>query len=322
MPPTLPAELIDRIIDFLHHDKRSLADCSLVSKLWVTTARYHLFSSHRIFCGKDIDQTYTERLELAPDGALSCVKQISLTGVRHQAHRFSPVSSILCATVVDIIQRFPNAVSIVLTDLQVVSTPVDRDIPMTQPPRSLRSLMMDRIHFCPSPSLIANEKSLLETLLRAFTSIEVLHIIDNIFQPIEGDYGTPVLVPILSWRLRALESGGLSTLVRFRPSPPLHAFSFDPVSLNEFSALDDQRVVNNFYNLQTLEFCIDRCVTKYFILNPTSNHGMSRTILHHSEVSDVLPITSASFGVEAIPYCFPYGQPFHHQRISQIRVMW
>ena len=39
----LPPELIDRIIDYLHSDPRSLAACSLVCKLWEPTSRFHLF---------------------------------------------------------------------------------------------------------------------------------------------------------------------------------------------------------------------------------------------------------------------------------------
>ena len=41
----LPAEIIDRIIDFLHDDSTSLAYCSQVCKLWLPTASFHLFRS-------------------------------------------------------------------------------------------------------------------------------------------------------------------------------------------------------------------------------------------------------------------------------------
>lgn len=43
-----PAEVIDYIIDFLHHDVPSLASCSLVCRNWVPSTRSHLFHSIRI----------------------------------------------------------------------------------------------------------------------------------------------------------------------------------------------------------------------------------------------------------------------------------
>jgi hypothetical protein len=41
MIPTFPAELTDRIIDFLHSDKDALSSCSLVCKSWLPSSRYH-----------------------------------------------------------------------------------------------------------------------------------------------------------------------------------------------------------------------------------------------------------------------------------------
>jgi hypothetical protein len=41
--PRLPAELTDIIVDFLHNDDESLANCSLVCKAWLAAARYHVF---------------------------------------------------------------------------------------------------------------------------------------------------------------------------------------------------------------------------------------------------------------------------------------
>jgi hypothetical protein len=41
----LPAELTDRVIDFLHSDELALETCSLVCKNWVPASRYHLFQN-------------------------------------------------------------------------------------------------------------------------------------------------------------------------------------------------------------------------------------------------------------------------------------
>ena len=45
MMARLPPELIDRIIDFLHDNKPTLAVCSLVCRNWVTTSRLHYINS-------------------------------------------------------------------------------------------------------------------------------------------------------------------------------------------------------------------------------------------------------------------------------------
>lgn len=44
MPPQLPYELSDHIIDFLHDDKGALSSCSLTCQAWLPAARYHLFN--------------------------------------------------------------------------------------------------------------------------------------------------------------------------------------------------------------------------------------------------------------------------------------
>lgn len=42
---TLPQEMIDYVIDFLHDDKHSLALCGLASRLCVTSCRHHLYNT-------------------------------------------------------------------------------------------------------------------------------------------------------------------------------------------------------------------------------------------------------------------------------------
>lgn len=43
--PRLPPELTDVIIDYMHHDKEALKQCSLVCKSWERSSTLHLFSS-------------------------------------------------------------------------------------------------------------------------------------------------------------------------------------------------------------------------------------------------------------------------------------
>jgi hypothetical protein len=40
-----PTELIDYTLDFLHSDKKTLRDCSLVCRNWLPVTRFHLFGT-------------------------------------------------------------------------------------------------------------------------------------------------------------------------------------------------------------------------------------------------------------------------------------
>lgn len=48
LPPELPQELRDYIVDFLHDDKPSLVACILAGRPLLTPARYHLFAYFRV----------------------------------------------------------------------------------------------------------------------------------------------------------------------------------------------------------------------------------------------------------------------------------
>lgn len=48
MADTLPAEVNDRIIDFLYDDVRSLSACSLTCRSWLPAARYHRWANTRL----------------------------------------------------------------------------------------------------------------------------------------------------------------------------------------------------------------------------------------------------------------------------------
>ncbi|GJE87456.1 hypothetical protein PsYK624_035390 [Phanerochaete sordida] len=41
--PTLPQELVDMVIDYLHKDTKALVSCSLVARSWAPSSHYHLF---------------------------------------------------------------------------------------------------------------------------------------------------------------------------------------------------------------------------------------------------------------------------------------
>jgi hypothetical protein len=51
----LPPEICDNIVDLLHDDHKSLKQCCLVSKLWVSRTRKHLFASVSFRIPTDLD---------------------------------------------------------------------------------------------------------------------------------------------------------------------------------------------------------------------------------------------------------------------------
>ncbi|KAJ3477617.1 hypothetical protein NLI96_g10339 [Meripilus lineatus] len=66
MPPEIPQELVDNIIDHLHDDTPSLIVTSLVSKAWMHSSRFHLFSSIDIVDDPE-GLDYIQFLETSPN---------------------------------------------------------------------------------------------------------------------------------------------------------------------------------------------------------------------------------------------------------------
>ena len=55
---SLPVELTDMIIDFLHDDVTSLLACALVSHSWLPSSRLHLFHSYAINDSKHFELAF------------------------------------------------------------------------------------------------------------------------------------------------------------------------------------------------------------------------------------------------------------------------
>ncbi|KAI0094839.1 hypothetical protein BDY19DRAFT_914852 [Irpex rosettiformis] len=60
---TLPQEVIDMIIDFLHDDRRTLKSCAEVAKSWVRVSYYHLFRKFRIEATPSFKAGYSAQLQ-------------------------------------------------------------------------------------------------------------------------------------------------------------------------------------------------------------------------------------------------------------------
>ena len=60
---TLPQEVIDMIIDFLHDDRRTLKACAQVSRSWVRVSHYHLSRNVRIEATPSFKAGYSAQLQ-------------------------------------------------------------------------------------------------------------------------------------------------------------------------------------------------------------------------------------------------------------------
>lgn len=77
----LPQELVDYIIDYLHHDHASLRNCSGVSRGWAHSAQSHLFRTVLVQDGCELERL-TRLLENRPHLALY-VRTLRLKAYRH-----------------------------------------------------------------------------------------------------------------------------------------------------------------------------------------------------------------------------------------------
>jgi hypothetical protein len=79
---SIPPELTDRVIDFLHNDWESLKSCCLTCKAWLPASRYHLW--HRVvlrFTGNDDERAYADFLKSSPI-ITSCIVDLTVEFVQ------------------------------------------------------------------------------------------------------------------------------------------------------------------------------------------------------------------------------------------------
>ncbi|KAH9831245.1 uncharacterized protein C8Q71DRAFT_311374 [Rhodofomes roseus] len=87
MAPSLPPELTDHIIDYLHDDSCALAACALTCRQWLPAARYHSFGAVTLVPHRC--ETFAELIAVSPELALAVrsVKLRSLANGSRVWHR-------------------------------------------------------------------------------------------------------------------------------------------------------------------------------------------------------------------------------------------
>lgn len=74
---SIPPELSDRVLDFLHNDEETLKSCSLVCKSWLPASRYHLWYRTTLrFAGRE-EKDYAQFLKSSPV-ITSCVVDLTV----------------------------------------------------------------------------------------------------------------------------------------------------------------------------------------------------------------------------------------------------
>jgi len=165
--PSLPQELIDNVVDYLHPCKRDLCSVSLVSRKWHSRAKHHLYYRIRIIC---LDQNYTiaqfiSHLDLAPDIG-PYIRELHIG-----RYLDSPTSTLadvsIDYTLVDaILQRLPSLQSLLLDGLQLyASKHVDKESQF--PKRTLKRLSLQKLY---------NSADQLFLILGLFKKIDTLSI--------------------------------------------------------------------------------------------------------------------------------------------------
>ena len=116
----LPPELIDQVIDYLHDDKQTLRSCSLLCRLFVPSARFHLFRT--VVIKKDRDHAMSVLASMAPDLVLY-IRNLTLENDGdtfkglHKLMEGEKPRARLAALVYDIAPRAKNVENLTLKDI-------------------------------------------------------------------------------------------------------------------------------------------------------------------------------------------------------------
>ena len=110
----LPPELDDLILDHLHDDRVTLANCALVRRAWLPTSRYHNWRELKVVCAeKDLRE-----LERLLDGSPSIILHVrSITLVQKQGDVCQWYGLHLLRSALTTLSRFPSIASFALDGL-------------------------------------------------------------------------------------------------------------------------------------------------------------------------------------------------------------
>jgi len=170
--PSLPVELLDHTVDFLHDDLDTLWSCTSVSHTFLRSARYHLF--HTLSVADEPSEhggrgyaKFLQFLERTPE-VRAYIHQIKLTRY-HSPDEHLPVPEVCSHILGEIISYLPRLHTLALGKGIHVACHCIR-VPRHQDPVKLHSLSLDSVR-------VATAKDW-EDLLPLFAAIQNLSISD------------------------------------------------------------------------------------------------------------------------------------------------
>ncbi|KAI0375404.1 hypothetical protein BV20DRAFT_268149 [Pilatotrama ljubarskyi] len=120
--PTVPLELSDYIIDYLHKDARTLASCARVSRSWTPAARFHLFRAI-VLQNDKFTSSFKRLLGTSPD--LSCyVRELTVAKLVTSQDVFRAVKSSASVerTLRPVLTQLPHLRSLTLAHMELKDT--------------------------------------------------------------------------------------------------------------------------------------------------------------------------------------------------------
>ncbi|KAH8103557.1 hypothetical protein BXZ70DRAFT_739091 [Cristinia sonorae] len=189
-PPSLPPELVALIINEVHDDKRTLADCTLVSRAWLAPASKHLFREIDIR-GRAQFNSFRAFLDSA-DFPARLVKRLVFGSYHSGAGEPSeeePPMELDAFALATILEKLPGVEEVTLYEVSIL--PV-RDATQVSAldswaPRPMKSVSLDLITFnqpiyesllCSNSGVVAESLMLreLHRILSLFSSVSKLHL--------------------------------------------------------------------------------------------------------------------------------------------------
>ncbi|KAK7686763.1 hypothetical protein QCA50_010363 [Cerrena zonata] len=188
--PSLPIELVIRIIDHVHHDKNTVKACSLVCKAWLPVAHDVIFNHMSIALSSKPEESINNKLAHMIN-QLACVRVLTLSGLT--------MCELKLSTVMDMASWLPNLRELELSHLWLQdSTPPISNLSL-QLWNSVKSIKLDYVYFGQSKLYQDPVPNIFDPILALFPAAEHL-----ILRSIMGRKLIKTPIPRISMQSRTL----------------------------------------------------------------------------------------------------------------------
>lgn len=141
---SLPPELDDIILDYLHDDTASLARCALVRHSWLPTARYHFWNHLRLNCATDELDRLREFLKSSPHVGFY-IRNVVVTQKKGEVCQWYDLN--LLHFTLSVLSQLPNLSALTLDGLWFGAPKRGEKAPITVLSPSVRKLTISTCSF-------------------------------------------------------------------------------------------------------------------------------------------------------------------------------